>query len=97
MSTFPNHWHAKQPFLLDEDLLSISPVFCGQLMNLLITLEPHGIFRSTYILVDLNIAQPLIHVCKTVTRLLREFKTSKYAEHRIIYFKIEKYANRNHQ
>ena len=46
MSIFPNHWHANPHFWMDEGLLSISPVCCGQLLNILITLESYGIFRS---------------------------------------------------
>ena len=33
---------------MDEALLSISLANCGQLMKMLITLEPHGIFGSNY-------------------------------------------------
>ena len=38
MSTFPNHWHARPPFLMD-----ISLACCGQLVKILTTLEPYGI------------------------------------------------------
>ena len=31
---------------MDEGLLSISPASCGHLVNMLITLEPRGIFGS---------------------------------------------------
>ena len=48
MSTFPDHWHVKPPFLMVEDLLSISPACCGQLVKMLITLESHGIFGSHF-------------------------------------------------
>ena len=41
MSTLPNHWHANLPFLMDEGLLSIISAGCGQLVKMLITLEPH--------------------------------------------------------
>ena len=44
----------------------------GQFVKMLITLQPEGIFGSSCIPVYLNIFQPL--VCKTVTRLLVEFK-----------------------
>ena len=47
-STFFNHWHAKLPFLIDEGLLSISPACCGQLVKILITHEPYGIFGSNF-------------------------------------------------
>ena len=52
----------------DEALLSISPASHGQLLKMLIILEPHGIFGSNCILVYSNTVQPL--VCKTMTRLL---------------------------
>ena len=58
---------------MDVALLSISPAGRGYLVKMLITLEPHDKFESNCMLVDLNIVQPL--VCKTVTRLLGEFKT----------------------
>ena len=48
MSTFPNHWHVKPHFLMDEGLLSISPICSGQLVKILLTLEPYGIFGSTF-------------------------------------------------
>ena len=34
----------KSTFLMDEGLLSINPTCCGQLVKMLITLEPYGIF-----------------------------------------------------
>ena len=34
--------------LMDEALLSISPVGHGQLVKMLITLELHGVFRSNF-------------------------------------------------
>ena len=43
----------------------------GQLVKMLITFEPHGIFGSNSILVYLYIVQPL--VCKTVARLQYTF------------------------
>ena len=55
------------------DVLSISPTGRGQLVKVLITLEPHGIFRSNFTLLFFNILQPL--VCITVTRLLGDFQT----------------------
>ena len=60
-------------FLMDAALLSISPASHGQLVKMLLTLAPHGIFGSNCILICLNIVQQL--VCKFVTRLLGEFKT----------------------
>ena len=38
------------PFLMDKALLSISPAGCGQLVKMLITLDPHaiGIFGSGF-------------------------------------------------
>ena len=48
MSTFSNHWHAKPHVLMEKGLLSISPACCGQLVKMLITLEPHGIFGSNF-------------------------------------------------
>ena len=48
ISTFPNHWHAKRPFLIDMGLLSNCPAYCGQLVNILTTLEPYGIFGSNF-------------------------------------------------
>ena len=35
-------------FLMDEVLLRIGPAGCGQLVKMIITLEPHGIFGSTF-------------------------------------------------
>ena len=48
--TLSNNWHALQPYLIDDAMLSISPAGRGQLVKLLITLEPHGIFAYLYIL-----------------------------------------------
>ena len=48
MSTFPNHWHAKLPFLIDTGLLSNRPACCGQLVKILITLDKYAIFRSNF-------------------------------------------------
>ena len=48
MSTFHKHWHAKPTFLLDEGLLSISLPCCCQLVKMIITLEPYGIFGSNF-------------------------------------------------
>ena len=42
MSTGSKHWHAQQPFLKDEALLSINLAGLGQLVKMLITLEPHN-------------------------------------------------------
>ena len=36
------------PFLIDIGLLSNCPAFCGQLMKILITLEPFRIFGSKF-------------------------------------------------
>ena len=47
-STFPNHWHAKPSFLIDMGLLSKCPAYCGQLVKILTTLEPYGIFGSNF-------------------------------------------------
>ena len=41
MSTFPDHWHVKPPFLMGEGLQSTSSACCGQLVKILITLEPY--------------------------------------------------------
>ena len=38
----------KQPFLMDEGLLSIISAVCGQLVKILIILEPHGILGLTF-------------------------------------------------
>ena len=48
MSTLSNHRHALQPFLKDEALLSINPAGRAQVVKMLITLEPHGIFDSNF-------------------------------------------------
>ena len=48
MSVLFNHWHEKQPFLTDKALPSISQAGYSQLMKILITLEPDGMFRSNY-------------------------------------------------
>ena len=58
---------------MDKALLSISPADRNQLVTMLITLEPHGIFGSNCILIYFKIVQSL--VCKTATRALGEFKT----------------------
>ena len=47
----------------------ISPVSRGQLLKILITLEPYGIFGSNFAYLFINIVQSL--VCQTVTRLRR--------------------------
>ena len=49
--------------------MSISPACCGQLVKMLITLEPHEIFGSiaNFALFYFDIVQPL--VCKTVMRV----------------------------
>ena len=52
-------------YLLDEGLLSNISAGCGQLVKMLLTLEPHGMFE----LILFNIVQPL--VCKMVRRLCR--------------------------
>ena len=57
-------------FLRDVALLSIRPAGRGQLVNMIITLEPHTMFGSNRMLVYLNIVQQLI--CKAVMRLLIE-------------------------
>ena len=38
----------RNSFFIDEALLSISPAVRGQLVKILITLEPHGIFGSYF-------------------------------------------------
>ena len=58
--------------MMDKALLSISPAGRCQLLEMLITLEQHGTFGSHFI-IYFNLVEPL--VCKTVTRLLGEFKT----------------------
>ena len=50
---------------MDEGLLSIISAVCGQLVKMLITLEPHGIFGSKFIY--FNSVQSLL--CKIVMRL----------------------------
>ena len=51
-------------------LLSIISAGCAQLVKMLITLEPHGIFESILHIYLFNIVQPL--VCKMVTRLFEQ-------------------------
>ena len=55
----------------DEVLSSINPAGHGQLVKILISLEPHGIYIYIYIdqilLINFNIVWPL--VCKTGTKL----------------------------
>ena len=46
--------------LMEEALLSISATSHGQLVKVLITLEPHGIFGSNCILIYFNIVHPLV-------------------------------------
>ena len=46
MTTFPKDLHAKPPFLMDEGLLSISPACYGQLVKMLITVEPWGVLTT---------------------------------------------------
>ena len=48
MSTLSNHWHVQQPILMDEGLLNIISAGCGQLIKILITLEPRGRFGSNF-------------------------------------------------
>ena len=57
-----------------ETFLRINPADRGQLVKMLIVLEPRGIYvdQIAYLFI-LYIVQPL--VCKTVTRLLGEIKT----------------------
>ena len=79
-----SHWYPGTGVVLDcivfWSLLSfllcraVSLTGRGQLVKLLITLEPHGIFGSIFcIRIYFKIIQPL--VCKEVTRLVGEFKT----------------------
>ena len=56
----------KKLIMVDEDFLNISLASRGQLANTLITLEPHGIFRSHIAKVFFNNFLPL--VCLTVAR-----------------------------
>ena len=69
----------RNSLFMDLALLCISPASRGQLVKMLITLEPHGIFGSNCILVYLNIVHSL--VCKTETRLLGEYKTKSAENH----------------
>ena len=48
MSTLSNHWHAQPPFMKDEALLSINLAGHGQLVKMLIPLEPR-IFGSNFV------------------------------------------------
>ena len=48
MSTLSNHWHAQQPFVKDEALLRINLAGDGQLVKMLIPLEPR-IFGSNFV------------------------------------------------
>ena len=48
MSTLSNNWHASRLFLMDEFLPSIRPSVRGQLVKTFITLQPHGIFGSSF-------------------------------------------------
>ena len=57
---------------MDEGLLSISPACCGQFVKMLITLEPHGIFRFNFAFI--YFVQPLL--CKTVCQ--------EFAEHILV-------------
>ena len=52
---------------MDEGLLSIIPAGCGQLVKMLITLEPHGIFRSnfTYLLYPLFSLEKGVYLFRT--------------------------------
>ena len=49
MSILSNNWHVHiTEFLMDKGLLSIISADCGQLVKMLISLEPHGIFGSNF-------------------------------------------------
>ena len=59
-------------YMMDEALLCITGR--GQLVKMLITLEPNGILGSNFAyLFIFNIVQPL--VCKSVAGMLGEFTT----------------------
>ena len=63
---------ASVTFFKTKALLSLSLACRDQVVKMLITLTPHGIFGSNCILIYFNIDQPL--VCEMVTRLMGEFK-----------------------
>ena len=71
---FLRHWYAKRC----KYAKFYPNMPCGSRVKVVITLESHGIFGSNGTLIYFNISQTL--VCQTVTRLLGESKTSKYAE-----------------
>ena len=48
MSTFSYHWNAKPNVLIDMGLLSNYPACRGQLVKILIALEPYEIFGSNF-------------------------------------------------
>ena len=48
---------------MDEGLLRISPVGCGQLLKLLITLEPHDIFGLHFADVVRMCGPTPLHTC----------------------------------
>ena len=54
-------------FLTDEALLSINQAGRGQLVKLLITLEPHGIFGSNFAyLFILTLFYPFSNICTDI-------------------------------
>ena len=55
----------KTTFLMDEGLLSISPACCGQLVKILINLEPYWIFGSNFAyLFILIMSKAVTRVCE---------------------------------
>ena len=48
MPTLSYQLHALQSFLMDEAWMSISPFGSGQLVKMLIIIEPHGTFGSNF-------------------------------------------------
>ena len=48
--------------MIDEALLSISPADHGQLVKMLITLEPDGIFGSNCKLIYFKTVQPHVYI-----------------------------------
>ena len=55
------------PFLINGALLSVSAASRGQLVNMLTTLEAHGILGSNFVYLYFSTAKP--PVCKMVRRL----------------------------
>ena len=72
MSTFTNHWHANPPkfVIYYVGLLCNCQACCGQLVKILISLEPNRIFGSNFH-INLFLYCPATLVCKTVARIFR--------------------------